>query len=145
MKIPLARDVERNARLAAAGKPLETSAVAETRVDPARMQKAAEGLLKRGAERVARYFEHHAREPFPDHGSTWSIELATVPAYFGLTALGKELHAADWDKGRLPLLTAPLEKALAERGYAAQFEILPSEDSDGRSLTVKLSVRSDKE
>jgi hypothetical protein len=103
------------------------------------MKKAAEGLMKRGAQEVVRYFALNAANPFPNGDWTSDIHLARIPEVFALTSLGKELKASVGDDSRLAQLTAPLDKLLLDRGYSAEFKVGAGEES-GSTLSVRLRV-----
>ncbi len=61
-----------------------------------RLAKAARGLVKIGAREIKRHFEDGGAFRFGSScRATIDIPLATVPFFFGLTALGQELGAAD--------------------------------------------------
>lgn len=137
--IPSAKDVVVRSQVAV--KATEEVKSAAT-IDPARLAKAAEGLKNRATARIAEYFDRNAAHPFTESGRTYAIELATVPAYFGVTSLGKELRAAKNDDTRLPALTEPLRQLLESKGFGARFSVDNVGDwADVYALCVTLSKK----
>lgn len=126
--LPNATDVVARSQLAAVKATEATSTVAG--VDPARLAKAADGVVSRGSNRIADYFDRNVAHPFSESGRTMPIEIATVPQWFGVTSLGKELRAAHGDDARLKALTEPLQKLLDGKGFGAHFNIANVGDID---------------
>ncbi len=121
MRKPNAADVAAPRQLA---KTRPAEAAARMRgVDPLRLAKAADGLVKIASTAIATYFEANAAVPFKADGWTHAIDLKHIPSLFAVTALGQELKATHSNDARLAALTEPLRKILDTKGYGARFDV----------------------
>jgi hypothetical protein len=137
-----------SAKVQASGGVLET-----TRVSTERLERASEGLLRKGAQAINAYFDANVGDPFPvqfgDRQSTRLIQLATIPGLFAFTALQQELKAVAADPARLSVLTERLDAHLRAKGYEPRFQVsdrfipMLAGSNDGITvcaLTVRLRV-----